>query len=123
MQLSLQLYKEFVDGLVNIRYGILSNWVRTNSLPEVSENEKINQLLSHLDVEQREIIAAMLDRARDNGINDVLAYINDEIAIHNLRLLRGEIELAFQPFDTELYYDWLRRADGDVWPDEEIQSR
>ena len=43
---------------------------------------------------------------------------NDRMAINNLRFVENGIEMKHQPFDTELYYDWVCRRAADPWPDE-----
>jgi hypothetical protein len=63
------------------------------------------------------VLADLLQDARDGGIHDVLAYLNDQIALDGLRLTKHGRELPREPFGTELYYDWTRRKESDEWPD------
>jgi hypothetical protein len=59
----------------------------------------------------------MVQQARDGGIHDELVYLNDEVAIRKLRLVRDGVELAREPFGMEMYCDWWARSQGDTWPD------
>lgn len=63
-------------------------------------------------------MAEIIQRARDGGIHDTLVSLNDEAAIRGLRFVRDGVELAVQPFDTEMYYDWMARVEGHAWWDE-----
>jgi hypothetical protein len=42
------------------------------------ENKSINKLLNELTPEQKEVVAQMLQQARDGGIHDVLVYLHNE---------------------------------------------
>ena len=119
MNTSLELYKAFIDGLVKIREGVLAKWTRSNNWPAVEKNQEITALLSSLSQEQREIIAGMMEHARDGGIHDTRVFLNDQGCINRLQLIQDGIELPSAPFDTTLYYDWTCRVHGDAWPDEE----
>jgi hypothetical protein len=114
----IQLYKDVIDGLVRIRRSVLGQWARGDGWPNTPDNTKINQLLSELSPAQREVLAEIVQRARDGGIHDTLVYLNDEAAIRGLRLVRDGVEVAVQPFDTDMYYDWTARTEGDAWPEE-----
>jgi hypothetical protein len=119
MNTPLDLYKAFVAGLVSIRDGVLAKWTRDNKWPAVEKNHAITELLSSLSCEQREVIAGMLEHARDGGIHDTLVFLNDQTCLNELKLIQNGQELPVNPFDTTLYYDWTCRVHGDAWPDEE----
>jgi hypothetical protein len=44
----------------------------------------------------------MLQDARDGGIHDVLAYLTDEINLGGLRLVKNGVELAVEPYGTDV---------------------
>ena len=119
MKPSLQLYKQTVDGLAQLHKGVHRLWVKERGWPDLPENKAINEFLSRLGDDEKDILADLLERARDGGIHDTLVYLNDRMAIDGMRLVQDGVEMAHQPFDTELYYDWTCRREGDDWPDEE----
>jgi hypothetical protein len=114
----LQLYKKFIDGLVKIREGVLGRWITERGWPDLPENKKINVLLKLLTNEQKQIVADIAREARDGGIHDTLVYLEDEINLNGMRLMQHGMEFPVDPFDTEIYYDWVCRREGDAWPDE-----
>ncbi|BBH20421.1 hypothetical protein Back11_17660 [Paenibacillus baekrokdamisoli] len=116
---SLQNYKDFIDGLVDIRLSVLSNWVLTKGWPKTEENSKINEFINGLSQDQKQILAHIIQQSRDGGIHDVLVFLTDEININGLKLIKNETEMAKEPFDSEMYYDWDCRREGDPWPDSE----
>jgi hypothetical protein len=119
----LQLYKKLIDGLVGGRQGVLGLWIRERGWPDLPENQKKNNLLAQLTPEQREVVADIAAQARDGGIHDTLAYLQDEICRQEFRLVQHGLELPVDPFDTQLYYDWVARCDGEEWPDERHPTR
>lgn len=110
-------YKEFIEALVGIRPDVSARWVREKQAwPDLLENRAINAFVAKLTDAQREVLATLLQHARDGGIHDTLAYLNDEINLAGLRIVRKGRELPVEPFGTELYYDWTCRREGDPWP-------
>ena len=63
----------------------------------------------------------MVQRSRDGGIHDTLVYLADEINLGGLRLSRNGMELAIEPYGTEMYFDWLARLAGDDWPEHQLE--
>jgi hypothetical protein len=120
MKTPIQLYKDFVDGLVKIRPDVLGRWITGRGWPDSPENKPINELLSGLTPAQREIVAQITQEARDGGIHDTLAYLDDEMA-NGLRLVHEGIELPISPFES-LHYDWVCRHEGDAWPGEKKKA-
>ena len=109
-------YKLFIDGLVKLRHCVLAQRVREgvwNSEPP-PDQVKYNKLLSDLTPEQRDLIAEIIQSTRDGGIHDVLVFMTDK----KYRLWKGNIQLALEPFGTEMYFDFIARRDGRQWPDE-----
>lgn len=119
---SLQLYKEIIDLLAGLGHGVHRLWVTERGWPTGfegdAENRAINAFLATLSAEQKEMLAGLLESARDGGVHDALAVLHDRMAIEGLRFTEGGVEMAFEPFDTQLYYDWTCRRMGDPWPDE-----
>ncbi|MGC5328751.1 DUF6547 family protein [Brevibacillus sp. SYSU BS000544] len=112
-------YKQLIDDLVVIRPSVLVRWVKEKGWPETPENEKINQFLSSLTHDQKEILADIVQQARDGGIHDVLVKLNDKISIDDYRITVNGEELPVEPFGTQLYFDWTCRSEGDDWPEPE----
>ena len=110
-------YKAFIDALAGIRPDVSASWVQEGrAWPDLPENRAKNGFVSKLTKPQRKVLAQMLQHARDGGIHDTLAYLNDEINLKKLRLVRNGREMPVEPFGTELYYDWTCRREGDPWP-------
>ncbi len=116
---SLELWKSFVDSFASIHDGVHQKWIVENgSYPKVGGNEKVNEFLSSLNVENREILAAMMVSARRGGVHDALVVLNDRMAIENAKYSENGVEMEFQPFGTSLYYDYVCRREGDEWEQE-----
>jgi hypothetical protein len=114
----LDQYKMFIDGFVAIRPCVTSRWVREDrEWPDLPTNQPINEFLSALTPAQKEVLASLLQEARDGGIHDALSYLTDEIHRSGLRIVIDGVELPVEPFDSEMYYDWVCRREGDDWPD------
>ena len=54
----------------------------------------------------------MLQDEHDAGVHETLTYLEP------YSLSRDGVPLAFEPFDTEMHYDFVARRDGATWPDE-----
>lgn len=114
----LDFYKRFIDALVEIRPDVSAMWLRDKRpWPDLPENQAINAFVSNLSDDHRTILGDLLQDARDGGIHDTLAYLNDQINLGGVRLVCEGTELPVEPFGTELYYDWTCRREGDPWPD------
>lgn len=109
-------YRELVDGLVARREGVLPRWIREKGWPRVPENEEVNRLLAGLTAEQKEVVARIAREARDGGIHDTLAYLQEQMDA-GLRLVVDGVELPVSPEGTEIFWDWTARAGGAPWPE------
>ena len=118
MDKSTKLYKEIVDDLAQLHKGVHRKWVTKLGWPKLPENENINSFIGKLSQDEKEILVSLLESARDGGIHDTLVRLNDRMNIEGLRFVENGIEMAHEPFDTDLYYDWVCRREGDSWPDE-----
>jgi hypothetical protein len=112
----LEEYKAFIDGLVAIREGVEARMIRKGRWPYGLANDanegRIGTLLAELTPGQREVVAQLVQQVRASAIHDVLVLITDR----RYRLRRNGVELAFEPFGTESYYDFVARSAGDEWP-------
>ena len=113
MDMSTQLYKKLIDDLVGQRDCVFAKRVREKHLQHLCP-----QVIASLDDEVKESIAKMLQDARDGGIHDTLVYLNEEMTLNEMRIVLDGTELPVEPFDTEMFYDWVARCNGDAWPDE-----
>lgn len=132
----LDFYKEFVDRCVDLlgkKYGgcINARCMREKKrMHDDSATSKYNVFFDILSDEQLELLAEYLDNTFQAAIHDFLAmfydnYLNDDniklIKANNdveLRLPDNCIEMPVDPFDTEIYYDFICRCSGDNWPEQ-----
>lgn len=112
----LAMYQNLVDGLVGRREGVLPTWIREKGWPQVPENEEVNEFLSKLTPSEKEIITKIAREARDGGIHDTLAYMQELMDLKDLRLAMNNVELPVSPYDTGMNWDWVARAGGAEWP-------
>lgn len=111
MSKKLETYKEFIDEVVSLKKAATSKWVARGSYPEIKENEYRNEVLSSLSEAQREEIAKIVQEAKESGMHDLLAFLNQECSV----VYQGT-ELPSEPFGTELNFDFVARCEGDKWP-------
>jgi hypothetical protein len=116
MDESLLEYKRFIDRLVGRVLSVEGRRIRSGVWhPEPPPDQhKYNELLRSLSADQRELVAQLVDGARSGGMHDVLVQLTDG----DYRLSRKGVELAQEPFGTEVYFDFVARSAGDAWPDE-----
>ncbi len=77
MSNGLKLYKAFIDGLVERKSCVESRWITEKGYPQNDDNKAVNQLLNALTMEQKAILAKMVQDARLSGIHDTLAYMDE----------------------------------------------
>ncbi|MFT3871005.1 MAG: hypothetical protein QM715_21330 [Nibricoccus sp.] len=118
MPTPLEDYKSLIDGLVKVRAGVMAGWVRKCAFPATPEFERLSSLCAGLKDKDREAIAKLVEHAREGGIHDSLVFLHDRMMIDGYRLTKNGRELPVEPFDTQLYYDWMGRVMGEAWPDE-----
>jgi hypothetical protein len=117
----LALHKDFVEKLVTRRHGVLGRWVKGKGWPDLPENQPINQFLTKLSPEDKDVLVAILQEARDGGVHDALVVLHTEMA-NGLRLVKDGVEMAFEPYHSEIYYDWVARCAGDDWPESQLRE-
>lgn len=115
MNTGLEYYKDFIDGLVKRKNGVLGKWILENGYPDNEENREYNELLNSLSLEQREVLAKLVQDARIGGIHDTLAYMNEKMDCDGLVLSQNGEEFQFDEFEG-MHYDFVCRCKGDAWP-------
>jgi hypothetical protein len=121
MSEQLRLYREFIDALVRRRDGVVRRWIMEKGWPNLPENQPINDFLRSLTQEQEEIVAPIAEDERQGAIHDALAWMGDEISLEGLRLVRNGVELAIEPYGTEMNLDFLARCGGAEWPGPDVK--
>lgn len=122
MNKRLKAYKTFIDDLVEIKPTVLKRWVQEKGWPDIEENREINSFLSKLNHKEKLILSELLQQARDEGIHDTLVYLNEQINCDDLKIFKGEVQLATEPYGTELFWDWVARSEGDEWPESQLDE-
>jgi hypothetical protein len=123
MNPQLALYKRLIDGLVELRTGVLGLWIKERGWPDLPKNREINELLSKLTPQEKDAVASIAQQARDGGIHDTLVFLNDEINQNGLRITQNSVEMAVEPYATELHWDWTCRREGDEWPEHQLDEK
>jgi hypothetical protein len=118
MRLALERYRDFVDAIVRRREGVLALWIREKGWPKLPVNDGLNAFLQSLTSEEKNILVRIAREARDSGIHDVLAVIQEGMDLHKLRIVVDDVTLPNSPYGTELFWDWTARANGAPWPHE-----
>jgi hypothetical protein len=123
MNRQLVVYKEFIDKLVALRAGVLTRWVTEKGWPDLQENKEINDFLAKLTPDDKKVLCSILQQSRDGGIHDVLVLLSEETNLRGLRMTKDGVEMAIEPYGTEIYYDWVSRREGDQWPEHQLDSK
>lgn len=116
MKKQLELYKSFVDGLVERKESITARRILSEGLPNTADNAQDNQILSTMSQEQRELLAKLLTQERISGMHDTLSYINELIDLEDLKLIQDGEALDNNNFES-LHYDFISRLEGDELPE------
>ena len=58
--MSKELYKAFIDGLVERKDSMASRWIKGDGFPQTDDNKAKNVFLAALTPEQREVLAELL---------------------------------------------------------------
>ena len=134
MSKELELYKAFIDGLVERKGSMTALWVKGDGFPKTEDNKAKNDLLAALTPEQKDVLAEMLqdehiagihdtlayiEMLQDEhiaGIHDTLAYINEMMDLEGLELHQDGESYPNDYFES-LHYDFISRCDGDEWPE------
>jgi len=116
MSKGLELYKAFIDGLVERKGCVASRWIINGSYPQIDDNIAINQFLAMLTEQQKAILAKMVQDVRLGGIHDTLAYIDEMVDCDGLVLSQGGEVYPCDHFEG-MHYDFVCRSEGDEWPE------
>jgi hypothetical protein len=117
------LWQSFVDELVSRREGVEGLWIKEKGWPDLPENQEINQLLSRLTPQEKDVLAGIAQQARDGGIHDTLVVLDERMNLNGLRISQDGVEMAVEPYGTELFWDWVARCAGDEWPEDQLDER
>lgn len=112
----LELYKNFIDGLVERKDSVTALWVKGDGFPKIADNKEKNDFLATLTPEQKGVLAEMLQDEHIAGIYTTLAYINKMMDLDGLELHQNGESYPNDYFES-LYYDFISRCDGDEWPE------
>lgn len=113
MSTPLEKYQSIIDSLVEQRECSYSNRISINNpWPETSSNFKFNKFIETLSSDQKEKIAELLQLSRDSGIHDTLVILSEKMNLEGLRFTHNGEELPHELFGTEIYFDWVARAEG-----------
>jgi hypothetical protein len=118
----LSIYHQFIDSLVKLKDGVLGHWITKKGFPDLKENKRINEFLSRMSAKDKKIIALLVEKGRRGGIHDVLVFIQDQVNTEELKIYKGEFELANEPYGTTMYWDWTCRCEGDEWPTDDLEK-
>ena len=84
MKKELELYKNFIDGLVERKDSVIAKWIKCDGFPKTDDNKAKNEFIANLTSEQKEVLASMLEEEHIAGIHTVLAYINKMMDLDGL---------------------------------------
>ena len=115
MSRGLEYYKKFIDGLVTQKSGVDSKRILGKGYPNTEENQAYNELLDSLTLEQKEVLAKLVQKARLGGIHDTLAYMNEMMDCDGLVLSQNGETFPYDEFES-MHYDFICRCDGNEWP-------
>ena len=118
-----KIYQDFIDELTELNEGVAAIWILEKEYPSVKENESINNLLKRLSKSDKEIIAQMVTDARIDGIHDTLVYLQDNINLEGLKIVRNDIDIANMPHGTTMHWDYVARSQGQEWPTEQLDEK
>lgn len=110
MKKQLELYKSFVDGLVERKESITARRILSEGLPNTADNAQDNQVLSTMSQDK------LLTQERISGMHDTLSYINELMDLEDLKQIQYGEALDNNNFES-LHYDFMCRLEGDEWPE------
>ena len=115
MSKELELYKAFIDGLVERKDSMTALWVKGDGFPKTEDNKAKNELLAALTPEQKGVLAEMLQDEHIAGIHDTLAYINEMMDLEGLELHQDGESYAKPDINTQPLFYSLR--DNEIYLD------
>lgn len=118
IQEGLVYYQQFVDDLVERGDGALAEWAVGKGWPDTPDNAAINALLRTLTQDQKEVLRNIIQQARRGGMHDVLAFLDEKVAIDELRLTEKGVRYPLDPYGEGFHYAFVSRMEGDAWPED-----
>lgn len=116
MKKELELYKNFIDGLVERKDSVIAKWIKCDGFPNTDDNKAKNEFIANLTSEQKEVLASMLEEEHIAGIHTVLAYINKMMDLDGLEIIQNGVSYPNDYFES-LHFDFISRCEGDEWPE------
>ena len=74
MSKELELYKAFIDGLVERKDSMTALWVKGDGFPKTEDNKAKNDFLATLTPEQKDVLAEMLQDEHIGGSPQPLSF-------------------------------------------------
>jgi len=119
MSHAIDTYKRFIDRLVDCSAGVERlNVIEHSRFSPKPADATCNLFVSRLSMEDREVLAGMLEHARHGGIHDALAVMQEFRDIAGLEFAVSGEPIPVSPLGTEMQWDFVARAQGESWPDE-----
>ena len=109
MNKGLEYYKDFIDGLVSRKDGVLGEWILKSGYPD-------SELMNSLSQEHKELIVKLVQEARMGGIHDTLAYMNEMMDLDGLVLSKNGERFVYNEFES-MHFDFICRCEGVEWPE------
>ena len=116
MSKALELYKAFIDGLVERKDSMTAFCVKGDGFPKTEDNKAKNEFLAALTPEQKGVLAEILQEEHIEGIYTTLAYINKMMDLDGLELHQDGESYPNDYFES-LHYDFISRCNEDEWPE------
>jgi hypothetical protein len=112
MEKGVQAYYDLIDDLVKDSSDGDSDILRAEFKSGVAEPEKVNAVLSRLSLEERKVIAELVQSRHEAGMEKVLSYFAE------FRLINPEGVELIDPYDQGfigLEGFFRRRVEGEPW--------
>lgn len=122
-----QSYRRLMDEIVErARTSVTARRIRENGHGErplagqevtlQGAEARRHDLSMALSAPQRETLCEMLDNERQTAFHDLLALLEDAIALDDLQILQHGADIGAAREET-LHFDFICRIEGDPWPD------
>ena len=106
MSKELELYKKFIDGLVEQKESVTARWIMEDGFPKNGDNEEENKLLQELTPKQKRILAKIVQNESMDEMMD----------LDGLVLQQEGVEYPHDYFES-MHFDFIGRCEGDEWPE------
>lgn len=117
MEKGIKLHRALIDELVAMHLCVHSQWVLREGYPQVEGNEPINAFLQKLSLEDKQVLAVMLQDAYDSGTYETLYYLDEKMEGDGLTLVQDGTAYITDAYNS-MHVDFVCRVEGDAWPDE-----